>query len=336
MIGVPAVTQIFSLATPSYVLQVSDRLVSTRRPGQPLSEHDPKFNKHILFLAKDAIVAIGMSGVAYIENVPTDQWLASVLTGEQPSAPQGGPGRGTRMQLFGRRLFPSGWLDIGAAMRRMAVRLSETFPRLSRQERESGLYLSVAGWQGRWRWSQDGGELQRLRPILHRVWPNATQTFLVEGRPRYWGWESQQFGLDAVPKLPPDVLANLITELSSPPNNVLTDDVAEGILLTAMRRLSQMPERGVGNDYLSVSLNVHREPIVRIRYHPGSPTSGFYTGWLVTPSVVQPPQNVHVSQGISTTMRAGIISISFEGPPIPSGPGLSLRQANGVIHEAAA
>ncbi len=32
-------------------------------------------------MAKDAIVAIGVAGLAYLDNVPSDQWLAAVLTG---------------------------------------------------------------------------------------------------------------------------------------------------------------------------------------------------------------------------------------------------------------
>jgi hypothetical protein len=274
-------------------------------------------------MAKDAIVAIGLAGLAYLDNVPTDQWLASVLTSEQPSAAQGGPGRGTRIQTFGRRIFPSEWPDIGTAMKRLQARLSNVFPKLGRRERESGLYLSLAGWQGRWRWSRDGGELKRVRPVLYRIWPNQSQTFLLEGLPRYWGWESNGFRLDAVPKLPPDTLATLRTELNSPPNNVLTDDVAEGILLAAMRQLAQQPERGVGNDYLSVSINLRRDPMVRVRYLPESFTSGFYTGWLVTPSFVQPPQIIQVSQEVSTRVQSGLLSISLEGPPIPSASGFS-------------
>jgi hypothetical protein len=315
------VTQILSLLTPRYVLQVSDRLVSQRRPGRPLTKHDSKFNKHILFMAKDAVVSIGFTGLAYLDNVPTDQWLASVLTNEQPSAPQGGPGRGTRFRLFGGRLFPPEWPDIGTAMKRLQTRLSIAFPKLRREERQSGLYLTVAGWQGYWRWSHDGGDLQRLRPVLYKIWPDRTQTFLLEGLPRYWGWESHEFRLAAIPKLSPDILATLRTDLSSPPNNILTDEVAEGILLAAMRRLSQLPNRGVGADYLSVSIYLPRTPMVRIRYHPESFAPGFYTGWLVTPSAVQPPQAIQVSQGMSTGVQSGPLSISFEGPL--SAPGFS-------------
>jgi hypothetical protein len=179
--------------------------------------------------------------------------------------------------------------------------------------------LTVAGWQGYWRWSRDGGDLQRLRPVLYKIWPDQTQTFLLEGLPRYWGWESNEFRLAAVPKLPPDILTTLTTDFSSPPNNILTDDVAEGMLLAAMRSLAQLPERGVGNDYLSVSVYLPRTPMVKIRYHPESSAPGFYTGWLVTPSVIQPPQAIQVSQGMSTGMQSGPLSISFEGPP--SGPG---------------
>jgi hypothetical protein len=310
-------TQIFSLATPVYILQVSDRLVSTKLLGQPLSDHDPRFNKHILFVARDAVVAIGFTGLAYLDGVPVDQWIASVLTSEPPSAPQGGDGRGFRVATFGRRIFPSDWPDIGTAMKRIQGRVSSAAPRLRKEERESGLCLSLAGWQGRWRWSRDEGRFERIRPVLYRIWPDPARGFLLEGLPRYWGWESGQFRLDVVPKVPSEILDALRTELTSPPNGILTDDVARRILLEAMRRLAQLPERGVGNDYLSCAINLQREPMVTIQYHPQSLGSEFYTGWLVIPSFVQPPQVIRVSPDIKTSVQAGFLSISFEGPPLP-------------------
>jgi len=84
-------TQIISYANRNFALQVGDRLVSERRPRQPISPRDPLFNKHVLFLAKDAIVSIGFAGLAYVTGVPTDQWIASVLYGKPLPGPKAAP-----------------------------------------------------------------------------------------------------------------------------------------------------------------------------------------------------------------------------------------------------
>ncbi len=67
-------TLILTLATPRYILQVSDRLVTR---GD--SRFDPASNKIVIYHAKNALVAIGYSGLAYLEGVPTDQWIAQKL-----------------------------------------------------------------------------------------------------------------------------------------------------------------------------------------------------------------------------------------------------------------
>src|SRR5215211_2745881 len=84
-------TQIISYANRNFALQVGDRLVSERRPRQPISPRDPLFNKHVLFLAKDAIVSIEFAGLAYVTGVPTDQWIASVLYGNHYQVPKAAP-----------------------------------------------------------------------------------------------------------------------------------------------------------------------------------------------------------------------------------------------------
>lgn len=75
-----------TMATPSYILQATDRLASdtgTRRP------YDRASNKNVVYQASDAILAIAYSGRSYIEDptrrdeVPTDQWIAELLAGEK-------------------------------------------------------------------------------------------------------------------------------------------------------------------------------------------------------------------------------------------------------------
>lgn len=306
-------TQIISLGTPRYVLQVSDRLVSKKDPGK-FGTHDARFNKHVLFGASDAIVAIGFTGLAYLADVPTDQWIAAMLAGEQPTAPQGGPGCGTRIQTA-----PASWPDIGIAIQNLRADLGDLFRRLNKEQRKEGLSLTIIGWQ----WKRRGAnKVRRPRPILINLSydPNAA-TFSTQFALRYWGWEKNGFGIKAAPALPKANFDKILSYLQAPPGNMLTDEVAESIFIAAIRELALAPDRGIGQDLLSVSINVYRDPVVKVRYHPVNASEVYYTGWIVTPGIIQPPQIATMSAGMSHGMQTGMFGISFEGPsvPLPSG-----------------
>lgn len=302
-------TQIISLGTPRYVVQVSDRLVSKRK-SEKLQPHDPRFNKHVLFGARDAIVTIGFTGLAYLANVPTDQWIAAMLAGEQPTEAQGGPGRGTRIQAAS-----ANWPNIGIAIHTLHTNLVDVFRKLSKNEQKAGLALTIIGWQ----WKSHGDQIRRMRPILANLfYEPKLATFLTQSAPRYWGWEKGGFGIKAVPTLPRTNFDEIMSRLQAPPGNMLTDEVAESIFMTAIRELAvAAPDRGIGQDLLSVSINVYRNPVVKIRYHPVSASGQYYTGWIVTPSIIQPPQIATMSAGMSHQMRTGLFGISFEGPSNP-------------------
>src|SRR5437879_5929688 len=60
------------------VTQVVDRLV-TRQTNSGAEEFDPLANKTVLFFARDAFVTLAYTGVAYIDRLPTDQWIAETL-----------------------------------------------------------------------------------------------------------------------------------------------------------------------------------------------------------------------------------------------------------------
>src|SRR5437867_2015050 len=62
-----AMTPIVSLASRRYVLQVGDRLVT--RAAHPF---DPFSNKAVIYFARDAVVSISYTGLAYLESLPTD------------------------------------------------------------------------------------------------------------------------------------------------------------------------------------------------------------------------------------------------------------------------
>jgi hypothetical protein len=70
------VTLVISVATPGYGLHVSDRLVS--KAGAP---YDAYANKTIVFRATDGVVVFGYTGSAFLDGIPTDTWIADVVSG---------------------------------------------------------------------------------------------------------------------------------------------------------------------------------------------------------------------------------------------------------------
>lgn len=48
--------------------------------GQPFDKYS---NKNTLYACKDAVVALGYTGMAFLGNVPTDQWLVQVITDDR-------------------------------------------------------------------------------------------------------------------------------------------------------------------------------------------------------------------------------------------------------------
>jgi hypothetical protein len=69
------VTQVLTWGCPNYFVQVSDRLVTGG------SRSDPCANKTVVYRARDALVSIGYSGIAYVDQTPTDDWIVEHLWG---------------------------------------------------------------------------------------------------------------------------------------------------------------------------------------------------------------------------------------------------------------
>lgn len=90
-----------------YGLMASDRLVTLSRGGVFAGQHDTATNKTVVFLTYDALVVFGYTGSAYLEGLPTDQWLAQILWGE-PIRPDPRSGELPFMRR-GRRPGPDGF-----------------------------------------------------------------------------------------------------------------------------------------------------------------------------------------------------------------------------------
>jgi hypothetical protein len=160
-------TLILTEASPGYILQVSDRLLTRGRRRRPF---DPVSNKTIVYLARDALVSIAYSGNAYLDETPTDQWMAGVLIGKRLEPDDLG---GLTIGLRGRRL------DIGQSIELLRTELGSAISRLPRSEEPPSLHVVIAGWQ----WNR-----KHARPIVtHMVTSTASPSFLyVRPLPRYW------------------------------------------------------------------------------------------------------------------------------------------------------
>jgi len=201
-------TQIISHLAANHICQVSDFLVSVRTSRSGLDPHDRAFSKSILYLAKDALVAVGFTGMAYINDIPTDEWIASILAGQSLRASDG-RGFGTQIRsTAGRSFYPTNWLDIGLAVKRLQDNLAMVFADLRRRREttalKAGLVISIVGWQWKWRWHRGGdATLLRSSPIACTLfYDQDLHGISLERLSRYWGWERGTTQAIAVPKLP--------------------------------------------------------------------------------------------------------------------------------------
>jgi len=124
-------------ASPIFILQLSDRLVSVSQgSGGPAKPFDALSNKTAVYRANDAIVSIGYTGVAYLGDLPTDEWIAQVLWGEP--LPEPGPWGGIPMRIRGKPIVR----DIGTAIHKLKSEL-ESLPLKER----GPIAITIAGWK---------------------------------------------------------------------------------------------------------------------------------------------------------------------------------------------
>lgn len=142
-------TLILTLRDQGYILQVTDRLVTSRD-----KQVDPAVNKNILYHARNGLFAMGFTGWAILDHIPTDQWIAEKLLGHAYDRSKTSQGFG-----FG---GPDPWLDIGQSM----IKIRDELRLLYRRQPP----LWQRGWTkdffaillGGYQWNSRG----RVRPVI--------------------------------------------------------------------------------------------------------------------------------------------------------------------------
>ncbi len=278
-------TLILTYATPNYLLQVSDRLVT-----QDTKPFDTASNKNVIYHAKNAIVTIGYSGPAYMDGTTTDRWIAEKLRGEKFRDHE--PGRPWALQI-GRA---ERWLDIGQSIELLRRESAEVFSRLPASQRTRH-HIVVAGWQ--WRRRRD-----RFfsRPFLCEISNGESEAerhaFTHDQVPRYWHWAPKHPAyLSSIPDQNPlsrCELDKLKKELRSAWQS---PQASVNVLIGAIRFAAQKSPT-VGPDCMSIYMPTLSLGVVEAKYlakdsHQSEPGGGkSFSPWVVGPYSVMPPAEI--------------------------------------------
>lgn len=176
-------TLVLNLVTKGYTFHVSDRLVSQRvhaGTGFQYREVDALSNKTIILRARDAVVTVGYCGRAYMDDVPTDTWIAESLLGARLPGP-------FVVGVLGDTGPPR---DIGVHLRRCVTAVSHLPPAPNPAHR---LEVSVAGW----RYSE---RRRRLLPLVCDIAQSASQPHVSSSLTRpHWNSGVHPFGYTVTP-----------------------------------------------------------------------------------------------------------------------------------------
>ena len=293
------------------VFQVSDRLVSQVSIGRSPKPLDVVTNKSVVYLAKDAIVAISFSGRAFLENRRTDLWVTEKLLGME-------------FEESGSIVFFMGGsdpMDVFHACEQVRVEAERVFHGL-RHERYASHSFMFCGWQRR--------RKNHVQPFLWRLentpsTPGRFEMFnLLKDTPDWWRTTSFSpigtFRRDIM-----DELLNRLKNARSP--RAVEDELVQTVQLTA----SCLP--GVGADCLVVRLHPEGEHNVVIRYvrQDGGSTVNtkttkgeprvlpyIFTPWILGDGALMPPNLI---VGAAGSCIVGGLACRFDSPQTPDAAG---------------
>lgn len=291
------------------VTQVADRKVSTR-VGSVVSEFDALANKTVLFEATDAFVVVAYTGLAYVGQVPTDQWIVEQLR-QRPVAVGRDGVRPVAVSVGG---GDTQWPSLDAAVERLAVALGTARPA------DQPLTLVIAGWQ-RYR-------RKRPRPVGLTVAKAGSGPGVVRR-------VSRHVGRCCCLITEPDGYLSEIEQLDIL-RRLRSAEVPHPELLSAAIRKVASRSPGVGPHCMSTVILHPRLGRAIVRYDSPAPTLATVTSargplvvpvvfspWLVTRTLTLAPA---VVSGGSRVTRVGPWEVVFEGTiSSPSHQGLSIH-----------
>ena len=268
-----------------YAVQVSDRRLTLN--GQPW---DDDSNKCVVFMCRDAIVAITYTGLAYIGDLPTDAWIAGVLEANHL------PHR-----------------TIGWSIRVLCAAATQAFNdgSVPQSDLDSELTILVAGWQRRRHICQSYAWTITNRPGGA---PSPEFLFAYDRGRRYAcpgeGWSGVIVGAATALDMQAWARVRGRVEQERDPAQIV------GLLLDVVRGSSEHPILGhlIGKDCMAVVLPRHESEEIYSEYLPecGSPLS-------FTPQLVSPNFTMHdfmtVGGGLELRSSAFAFRVRAESTP---------------------
>jgi hypothetical protein len=298
-------TLIISKACRNYVLQVTDRLVT--RAGKSF---DPFANKNIIFCAQNGIVSIAYTGLAFLDEIPTDQWIAEKLMGKSFDRSRKPPALG-----FG---VATKSIYIGPALKMLKEALEDaTLKHVKAELRKywtaKSFDLCIDGYV----WNNKG----IFRPFLAWISKNPGKNIFTYGCPPRHCLVGGNFILSAAPQnISQSELENLKKQLIGK-----SPDEVENLLVQSIREIS-MRNPSVGQDCMSIFLpppSVAHIEALRVRYIPARPTDAIistktsqhtvgnvsFSPWLVGPNSFASPS---IMSGDSTEVGLCLYKVKIE------------------------
>lgn len=300
-------TLVITSLTKGYVFQASDRLVSIVR-GKKVTAHEPVANKSVAVVTSTEMYLVGYTGVAYLQNRTTDQWLAETIA----------VGDFTSGAFIG--WAPTAPMHMHAVLERLIRGLHNAFLALPRDYRVPGHQVVLAGLQARRR--------GRLRPFMWTIENSRRDpaTFKVNRSPMdAFDW-TRSMVTSAVPATPHQTLEAM--------RQTLRDHGEESphryrqALITAVRETSLEPGYAVGPDVMSVTMYMSLDgSAVEAEHHPADPATAVvgYSPWLISPGFVFAPAEISGRNDQTWNTSSGV-KFSLRGLPVGGAGILQRRQ----------
>jgi len=319
-------TLVLSLLTTRYVMQVADRLVTA--DGKLI---DPASNKSLIYLARNAIVAIGYSGLAYLDGIPTDEWIAQTLWGKEFPRHDDGRAVGHVLGMEGRQC-----IDIGGAIERIRSGCENALRKERVPLKEKFLQITLAGWQ----WRRVGTRLVS-RPILDAVsseLQNGNIRCDVDRLPRHWQYERmlrdgkscRPFRMVPIPlatDIPDARTSDLIARLE--PIAHLADTARETLIKEIKKRAVSVPT--IGKDCMCICIPFPSSKVLEAEYissgwepkisAKGEIYSASYSPWIIGPASLHAPAII-LGEIHKVQLGPFIVHLRGPSPPKESGPRL--------------
>lgn len=296
----------------AFVVQVGDRLLTTRGHDGSAVPWDVSSNKTVVVWGRSGTVTISYAGAAFIDGLHTDEWLVDQILGVP---------NGIESVFQAPPAVPLYRYDPGPAWTAIRQGVEQRFPAQSAANQANGLEVMMTGWT----WRRGAADRPRTLSWLGK-WIHARQRFIDvhEGRHMRLEWSDPGRSDFSVAATGADRNADLLARARAmfQENPTVTADAAEQRLAQVIRDTAALEGGFIGTDLMAVR-EAPNGP-VRVRYLPDPTTSPLYaySPWLVAPFGIMKPQ-LYERQGLSLgqVLPDGTdltLAVQEVDPPLPA------------------